>query len=64
MKDNVGKRVPFQRYVITPEERGEIENDKQLPSYSRLFEEDTLGSKCTAMLHNIWNPTSSSCLFY
>ena len=62
-RHNEGKRVPFQRYVITPEERGEIENDKQLPSYSRLFEEDTLRSKCIAMLHNIWNPTSS-CLFY
>ena len=24
-----GKHVPFQRYVINPEEREEIENDKQ-----------------------------------
>ena len=41
MKDTIeGKHVPFQRYVITPEEREEIENDKQLPSYSRAFAQD------------------------
>ena len=32
-----GKHVPFQRYVITPDECEEIENDKQLPSHSRAF---------------------------
>ena len=37
MKDIEGKHVPFQRYVITPEEKEEIKNDKQLPSYSRAF---------------------------
>ena len=41
-----GKHVPFQRYVITPEEREEIENDKQLPSYSRAFAQDARRSKC------------------
>ena len=57
-----GKHVPFQRYVITPEEREEIENDKQLPSYSRAFAQDARRSKCIAMLNNIRNPRSS-CLF-
>ena len=32
-----GKQIPFQRYVITPEECEEIERDKQLPSYFRAF---------------------------
>ena len=40
MKDIEGKHVPFQRYVITPEEKEEIKNDKQLPSYSRAFVQD------------------------
>ena len=57
-----GKRVPFQRYVITPEEREETENDKQLPSYSRALAQDARRSKCIAMLNNIRNPRSS-CLF-
>ena len=51
-----GKYVPFQRYVITPEEREEIENDKQLPSYSRAFAQDARRSKCIAMLNNIRKP--------
>ena len=51
-----GKHVPFQRYVITPEEREEIENDEQLPSYSRAFPQDARTSKCIAMLNNIRNP--------
>ena len=57
-----GKHVPFQLYVITPEEREEIENVKQLPSYSRAFAQDARRSKCIAMLNNIRNPRSS-CLF-
>ena len=57
-----GKHVPFQRYVITPEEREDIENDKHLPSYCRAFAQDARRSKCVAMLNNIKNP-SSSCLF-
>ena len=57
-----GKHVPFQRYVITPEEREEIENDKQLPSYSRAFAQGARRSKCIAMLNSIRNPRSS-CLF-
>ena len=57
-----GKHVPFQRYVVIPEERKEIENDKQLPSYSRLFIQDARRSKCIAMLNNLRNPRSS-CLF-
>ena len=36
-----GKPIPFQRYVITREEREEIGRDKQLPSYSRAFAQDT-----------------------
>ena len=52
-----GKHVPFQRHVIAPEERGEIENDKKLPSCSRFFVEDTRRSKCFAMLNNIRNAT-------
>ena len=59
----VGKHVPFQRYMITPEERGEIENDKQLPSYSRVFAQDARRSKCIAMLNNILRNLRSSCLF-
>ena len=51
-----GKHVPFQRHVIASEERGEIENDKKLPSYSRFFVKDTRRSKCIAMLNNIRNP--------
>ena len=57
-----GKHVPFQRYVITPEERGEIENDKELPSYSRAFAQDARRSKYIAILNNFRNP-ESSCLF-
>ena len=45
MKDIEGKHVPFQRYVITPEEKEEIKNDKQLPSYSRAFVQDARRSK-------------------
>ena len=64
MKDIEGKHVPFQRYVITPEEKEEIKNDKQLPSYSRAFAQDARRPKCFAMLNNtcIRNPRSS-CLF-
>ena len=51
-----GKHVPFQRYVITPEEREEIENDKQLPTYSRAFVQDARRSNCIAMLDNVRNP--------
>ena len=40
MKDPLNAR-PFQRHVITPEEDEGIENDKQLPSYSRAFAQDT-----------------------
>ena len=60
-----GKHIPFQRYVITPEECEEIERDEQLPSYSRAFAQDRRRSKCIAMLNNIRNPRSSgsSCLF-
>ena len=58
-----GKHVPFQSYVITPEERGEIENDEKLPSYSRAFVQDARRSKCINMLnYNIRNPRSP-CLF-
>ena len=57
-----GKHVPFQLYVITPEEREEIENVKQLPSYSRAFAQDARRSKCIAMLNNIRNPRSSCLL--
>ena len=32
-----GKHVPFHSYVVTPEEREEIEKDKQLPYYSTAF---------------------------
>ena len=56
------KHVPFQRYVINPEEREEIENDRKLPSYSRGFVQDAPRSKCIAMLNNVRNP-KSSCLF-
>ena len=52
-----GKHVPFERYVISPEE-----NDKQLPSYSKAFAQDARRSKCIALLNNIRNPRSS-CLF-
>ena len=45
-----GKHVPFQRYVITPEEREENENDRKLPSYSKGFVQDAPRSKCIAML--------------
>ena len=62
MKDIKGKHVPFQRYVITPEEREEIENEKQLPTYSRAFVQDARISNCIAVLDNIRNPRSS-CLF-
>ena len=48
-----GKHVPFQRYVINPEEREEIENDKQLPTYSRAFVQDARRTNCIAMLDNI-----------
>ena len=44
-----GKHVPFQSYVITPEEREEIENDRKLPSYSRAFVQDAPRSKCIAL---------------
>ena len=37
----------------------EIENNKQLPSYSRAFAQDARRSKCIAMLNNIRNPRSS-----
>ena len=37
-----GKHVPFHRYIITPEEREEIENDKKLPSYSRAFVQNAI----------------------
>ena len=57
-----GKHVPFHRYVITTEEREEIERDKKLPFYSRAFIQDARRSKCINMLSNIRNPTSS-CLF-
>ena len=59
MKDIEGKHVPFQRYVITPEEKEEIKNDKQLPSYSRAFAQDAHRSKYIAILNNIRNPRSS-----
>ena len=54
-----GQHVPFQSYVITPEESEAIENNKQLPSYSRAFAQDAHRSKCIAMLNNIRNPRSS-----
>ena len=47
-----GKHVPFQRYVIIPEEDEETGNDQQLPSYSRAFAQDTRRSKCIDMLSN------------
>ena len=49
-----GKHVPFQRYVINPEEREEIENDKQLPTSSRAFVQDARRTNCIAMLDNIF----------
>ena len=54
-----GKHVPFHRYVVTTEEREEIERDKKLPFYSRAFIQDARRSKCINMLSNIRNPTSS-----
>ena len=54
--------VPFHCYIITPEEREEIERDKQLSSYSRSFVQDARRSKCINMLNNELNPRSS-CLF-
>ena len=57
-----GKHVPFQRCVITPEEREEIENDRKLPSYSRGVVQYAPRSKCIVMLNNIRNP-KCSCLF-
>ena len=61
MKDPLNVR-PFQRHVITPEEDEGIENDKQLPSYSRAFAQDTRRSKCINMLNNKIN-TRLYCLF-
>ena len=52
-------RLLYSCYVITPEEPEEIENDKQLPSYSRAFAQDARRSKCIAMLNNIRNPRFS-----
>ena len=63
MKDTLkANPFPIQRYVITPEEREEIENDRKLLSYSRGFVQDVPRSKCIAMLNNIRNP-KFSCLF-
>ena len=55
--------VPFEGYVISPEEHEEIERDKQLSSYSRAFAQDVRRSKCIAVLNNIRNqdlPVSSN----
>ena len=41
-----GKHVPFHSYVVTPEEREEIEKDKQLPYYSTAFAQGAPRSKC------------------
>ena len=41
-----GKHVPFHSYVVTPEEREEIEKDKQLPYYSTAFVQGAPRSKC------------------
>ena len=47
MKDTLkANTLLFQRYVITPEELGEIENDKQISSHSRAFAQDARRSKC------------------
>ena len=45
-----GKHVPFQCYVITPEERGEIENDKQLSSYLELLYKMQAGQNASTFL--------------
>ena len=57
-----GKHVPFHRYVITPEEREDIERDKKLPSYPRVFVQDARRSKYINTLHNKINPRSSCLL--
>ena len=57
-----GKNVPFRRYIVTPEEREEIENDKKFPSYSRDFVQNACRAKCNNMLNNIRN-LRSSCLY-
>ena len=55
MKDTLkANHVPFQRYVINPEEREEIKNDKQLPTSSRAFVQDARRTNCIAMLDNIF----------
>ena len=56
-----GKHVPFEGYVISPEEHEEIERDKQLSSYSRAFARDLRRSKCIAMLNNIRNQDLPVC---
>ena len=38
---------------VSPEEREEIERNKQLSSYSRAFAQDVRRSKCIAMLNKI-----------
>ena len=57
-----GKHVPFHRYVITPEEREEIEKDKRLPYYSTAFVQGAPSSKFINMLNTIRN-SRCSCLF-
>ena len=47
MKDTLkAKHVLFHRYVITPEEREEIERDKKSPFYSGALIQDVRRSKC------------------
>ena len=54
-----GKHVSFHRHVITPEEREEIEKDKQLPYYSTAFIQGAPSLKCINMLNSIRNPRCS-----
>ena len=54
------KPVPFNRYFITPEERGIMETDTHLPAYSRAFAHSARRSKCIAMLDFIRKPGSNS----
>ena len=54
-----GKHVSFHRHVITPEEREEIEKDKQLPYYSTAFVQGAPSLKCINMLNSIRKPRCS-----